>query len=141
LLRDVDSYQQDEVSRCRLASALAGLAFNLILNDQFAEAQTRCIDAQKLVDEIGDGINKTDRDNLILVQKNLAHALLFQGHYGEALAIYGKNWDKPLKGKTFGEVTLEDFAAFNKADLTHPDLFRMKQELGNFSAKTSSPRN
>jgi hypothetical protein len=39
-------------------------------------------------------------------------------------------WDKPLKGQTFGEVTLKDFAAFDKAGLTHPDLSRMKQALG-----------
>jgi len=32
----------------------------------------------------------------------------------EALAIYRQYWDKPLHEKTFGEVTLEDFAAFDK---------------------------
>ena len=59
----------------------------------------------------------------------------FQGHYDEALAIYRQNWDKPLNGKTFGEVTLEDFAAFDKASLTHPDLSRMKLALGDSSSK------
>ena len=139
LLRDVASYQPDDLSRYRLASALGDLAFNLVLNSQFAEAQTRCEEAQRLVDEIGDGVQKSDRDKLIFIQQNLAHALLFQGHYDEALAIYRKYWDKPLNGKTFGEVTLEDFAAFDKAGLTHPDLFRVKQALGNFPAKAPSP--
>ena len=45
---------------------------------------------------------------------SFAHALLFQGRYSEALAIYRQYWDKPLHEKTFGEVTLEDFAAFDK---------------------------
>src|SRR5208282_4482411 len=56
LLRDVMSYHPDDVSRYRLASVLGGLAFNLILNSQFAEAQTRCEEAQRLASEIGDGV-------------------------------------------------------------------------------------
>jgi hypothetical protein len=80
------------------------------------------LEAQRLANEIGDAVQKSDRDGLIFIQSNLAHALLFQGHYDEALAIYRQYWDKPLNGKTFGEVTLEDFAAFDKAGLTHPDV-------------------
>jgi serine/threonine protein kinase len=139
LLREVVSNQPDDLSRYRLASALGDLAFNMVLNGQFAEAQTRCEEAQRLADLLGDGVEKTDRDNLVLIQKNLAHAVLFEGHYDKALAIYCEYWDKPLKGKTFGEVTLEDFAAFDKAGLTNPDLFRMKQELRDFPAKAPSP--
>jgi tetratricopeptide (TPR) repeat protein len=139
LLRDVMSYQPDDLSRYRLASALGALAFNLVLNSQFTEAQTRCEEAQKLANEVGDVIQKSDRDNLIFIQKNLAHALLFQGHYDEALAIYRQYWEKPLEGKTFGEVALEDFAAFDKAGLTHPDLSRMKKALAGFTLQRSRP--
>jgi tetratricopeptide (TPR) repeat protein len=138
LLRDVMSYQSDDLSRYRLASALGGLAFNLVLNRQFAEAETRCEEAQELTHEIGDGIQKTDRDDLIFIQQNLAHALLFQGHYDEAFTIYRENWNKPLNGKTFGAVTLEDFAAFDKVGLTHPDLSRMKQALAKLDAEAPS---
>jgi tetratricopeptide (TPR) repeat protein len=130
LLRDVVSYETDDLSRYRLASALAGLAFKLVLNSQFSEAQTKCEEAQRLANEIGDGIPKRDHDNCIYIQKNLAHALLFQGHYEEAIAIYRQCWDKPLNGSTFGEITLEDFGTFDKAGLTHPDLSRMKIALG-----------
>jgi tetratricopeptide (TPR) repeat protein len=139
LLLDVMSYQSDDESRYHLASALGGLAFKLILNGQFAEAQTSCEEAQSLVDKVGDGIQKGERDNLIFIQGNLAHALLFQGHYEDALAIYRQNWNKPLHGKTFGEITLEDFAAFDKAGLTHPDLSRMKHALGNLAPKAATP--
>jgi len=141
LLRDVMCYQPDDLSRYRLASALGGLAFQLVLNHRFADAQADCEEAQALADKVGDGIQKTDRDNLIFIQGNLAHALLFQGHYNEALAIYRQYWDKPLHGKrkTLGDVTLEDFAAFDKAGLTHPDLSRMKQALSDLTSKFPSP--
>jgi tetratricopeptide (TPR) repeat protein len=138
LLRDVVSYQPDDLSRYRLASALGILAFRLVLDSQFAEARTRCEEAQRLANEIGDGVQKSDRDDLICIQEDLAHALLFQGHYDEALAIYRQYWDKPLSGKTFGEVTLEDFAAFDKAGLTHPDLSRMKRALSDLTSKSPS---
>jgi tetratricopeptide (TPR) repeat protein len=139
LLREVASYQPDDLSHYRLASALGGLAFHLVLDSQFAEAQTRCEEAQRLANEIGDGVQKSDRDDLIFIQGNLAHALLFQGHYDEALAIYRQYWDKLLHGKTFAEVTLEDFAAFDKAGLTHPDMSRMKQALSDLTSKSASP--
>ena len=140
LLRNVVSYQPDDQSRYQLASRLGGLAFQLVLDSQFAEAQTRCEEAQRLANAVGDGVQRSNRDNLIFIQGNLAHALLFQGHYDEALAIYRQNWDKPLNGKTFGEITLEDFAAFDKAGLTHPDLSRMKQALSDLTSKSPSPR-
>jgi tetratricopeptide (TPR) repeat protein len=131
--------QPDDQLRCSLAFALGNLGFNLILTGQFAEARTRCEEAQRLAGEIGDGAQKTDRDNLIFIQGNLAHALLFQGHYDEALALYRQYWVKPLYGKTFGELLLEDFAAFEKAGLTHPDLSRMKEALGNLPSELPSP--
>jgi tetratricopeptide (TPR) repeat protein len=139
LLREVVSYQPNDQSRYRLASRLGDLAFKLVLNSQFAEAQTRCEEAQRLANEIGDGVPKTDRDDLIFIQGNLAHALLFQGHYDEALAINRQYWDKPRNGKTFGELQLEDFAAFDKAGLTHPDLSRMKRALEDLHSKAPSP--
>jgi hypothetical protein len=115
------------------------VTFNLVLDSRFAEAQTRCEEAQRLANEIGDGVQKSDRNNFIFIQGNLAHWLLFQGHYDEALAIYRQYWDKPLNGKTFGELTLEDFAAFDKAGLTHADLSRMKQALSDLTSKSPSP--
>ena len=110
------------------------------MDSRFAEAQTRCEEAQRLANEIGDGVQKSDRNNFIFIQGNLAHCLLFQGHYDEALAIYRKYWDKPLHEETLGAVTLEDFAAFDKVGLTYPDLFRMKQALSDLTSKSPSPR-
>ena len=139
LLRDLMSYQPDDLSRYRLASALGGFAFMLILDGQFKEAQTQCEEAQRLAKEVGDGVQKMDRDGLIFIQGNLAHALLFQGRYDEALAIYLQYWGNPLNGKTFGEITLEDFAAFDKVGLTHSDLSRMKRALDNLRLEAPGP--
>jgi hypothetical protein len=44
-----------------LANYLGNLAFNLVLNRHFAAAQASCEEAQGLVDEIGDRIQKTSR--------------------------------------------------------------------------------
>jgi tetratricopeptide (TPR) repeat protein len=137
--REVVAYQPNDQSRFMLSRYLGGFAFSLVLNRRFAEAQAQCEEAQRLANVIGDGIQKTDRDDLILIQQNLAHALLFQGHYDEALTIYRENCNKPLHGESFGEITLEDFAAFDKADLTSPDLSRMKQALGDLGSETPSP--
>ncbi len=134
--REIAAWEANDQSRFALANALGSLAFNLVLDRQFADAETSCKEALALVDKIGDGVQKVDRENLIFIEQNFAHALFFQGHYYEALTIYRKNWSKPLNGKTFGEITLEDFAAFDKAGLTHPDLSRMKEAL----AKLNSDR-
>ena len=93
----------------------------------------------RLANDIGDQVEKTDRDNLIFIQRNLAHALLFQGQYDDSFAIYRQNWEKLSNGRTFGEITLEDFAAFDEAGLTNPDLSRMKQALGDLRSEAPSP--
>ena len=136
LRRDVMSYQPNDQSRYRLASALSDLAFDLVLNGQFEEAKTHCEEAQSLASAITDGIEKKAREGLVIfIQRNLAHALLFHARYDKALAIYRENWNEAVDGKTFREVTLEDFAAFNKAALTHPDLSRMKRALGDLDSQ------
>ncbi len=136
LRRDLMSYQPDDQSRYRLASALGDLAFHLVLNSQFAEAKARCEEAQGLASDIRDGMEKETRDRLVIfIQRNLAHALLFLARSDEAFAIYRKNWNEAVDGKTFREVTLEDFVAFDKAALTHPDLSRMKRALGDLDSQ------
>ena len=76
---------------------------------------------------------------MIFIQQNLDHALLLQGHYDEALAIYTQNWNEPQHGKTFGEITLEDFAEFDKAGLTNPDLSRVKEALAKLYPQGPGP--
>jgi tetratricopeptide (TPR) repeat protein len=140
LLREVVSYQpEDDASRHRLALALGTLASKLILDRQFAEAQTRCEDAQRLANAIEDGIQKTDRDNLIFIQLNLAHTLLFQGQYDEAFAIYRQNWEKPLNKKTFWP---NHAGGFRRIRQSGPDPSRpVSDEAGtDLTSKSTNPR-
>jgi tetratricopeptide (TPR) repeat protein len=94
--REITAWKPNDQSRFALANDLGDFAFNLVLN-RFADAQACCEEAQAAVEKIGDGIQKDERENLIFIEMNLAHALLFQGHYNEALTIYRKNWSKPLE--------------------------------------------
>jgi tetratricopeptide (TPR) repeat protein len=137
--RQIVAWQPNDQSKYELAAALGSLAFSLVLNGQFADAQVSCEEAEALVQKIGEGIEKRERDDLVFIQGNLAHALLFQGHFDEALAIYRENWTKPLSGKTFGESALEDFASFDKAGLSGPYLSRMKKALAKLRSDGSSP--
>ena len=140
-LQDVVSYQPDDLSRYRLASALGSLAFYLVLDSQFAEAQARCEEAQSLANKIGDGVQKSDRDNLVFIQQNLAHALLFQGHYDKALAIYRQNWDKPQHGKTFGQ---NHAGGFRRIRQSGPDPSRSVPDeagTGGFTFQRPRPMN
>ena len=68
------------------------------------------LEAKRLANEIGDAVQKSDRDGLIFIQGNLAHALLFQGHYDEALAIFRQGFQpmnyrgSPLSQHAFFDV-------------------------------------
>ncbi|MDB4730890.1 DUF4062 domain-containing protein [Akkermansiaceae bacterium] len=69
----------------------------------------------------------------LLANLNLAHALLFQGKYQDALAIYQKLWNNPQDigtGHTFRQATIADFEEMAEKNLTHPDLPKLKKALG-----------
>jgi hypothetical protein len=61
---------------------------------------------------------------------NLATALLFQGEYDQALAIYQKYWRDSWEDKTIGDAVLEDFEQLEKIGITHPDVSRIRDVLG-----------
>ena len=69
----------------------------------------------------------------LLASNNLAHALLFQGKYEEALALYQKHWDNPEKvinNGTFRQACVADFKEMAEKNLTHSDLPKLKKALG-----------
>ena len=64
------------------------------------------------------------------IYTNLAHGLLFQGKYDEALAIYREHWSQRINdSQTFGQSVLEDFEAFEKAGITHPDMRKIRENF------------
>ncbi len=66
------------------------------------------------------------------INTNLAHALLFQGKFEEAKAIYQQYKNQPYPqepGKTFGELFLKDLDELEKAGITHPDVAKIRKVL------------
>jgi tetratricopeptide (TPR) repeat protein len=64
-------------------------------------------------------------------RKNLAHALLYQGRYDEARAIYAELKDGIWSGaETYRDVFLEDLNEFEKAGVSNPDVARIRALLG-----------
>lgn len=100
---------------------LGGAAYILVLGQRFSVAEVWCRDA----------LTMGDRP---FIQGNLAHALLFQGQYEQALAIYRKYWNEAKAdvddGRTFREYTEADFKDFEEYGLSHADLPKLKKALG-----------
>ena len=72
----------------------------------------------------------TTDDTRIWIKTNLAHALLLQGRFDEAMAIY--TVIKPLKNdknKSFARICLEDLEEFEKAGIKSPDIDKVKKFL------------
>ncbi|HRZ42131.1 MAG TPA: tetratricopeptide repeat protein [Bacteroidales bacterium] len=70
----------------------------------------------------------------ILINTNLALALLFQDRYDEALQIYLKYKDMPVPDKpneTMRDSFLQDFIDLEKMGITHPDVEKIRKELAN----------
>jgi tetratricopeptide (TPR) repeat protein len=71
-------------------------------------------------------------DSPLVASVNLAHALLFQGKYDEALALYQNHWNNPEKTinvGTFREAVIADFEEMAEKGLTHADLGKLKKAL------------
>lgn len=66
----------------------------------------------------------------IWIKTNQGHALLFQGKFEQAKAIYLANKEVKLSdGKTFGKAVLDDFNDLEKAGITHPDMAKIRKLL------------
>ncbi len=68
--------------------------------------------------------------DLLWIETNRAHALLFLDRTGEAIAAYAarKGETIPDQGK-WEEVILKDFAEYRKHGLKHPDMARVEKAL------------
>jgi len=66
----------------------------------------------------------------IWIKGNLAHSLLFQGKYREALELYEEL--KPLKneeGKSYAAICLEDLDELEKNKVAHKDVDKIRTFL------------
>ncbi len=103
-----------------LKASKAGKSYLILLTKDYALAEQWA----------REGLQSTQALNASL---NLAHALLFQGKYDEAIAIYQKHWNTPEDigtGMTFREACIADLKGISEKGLTHPDLPKLKATLG-----------
>jgi hypothetical protein len=70
-----------------------------------------------------------DPENSVNNYGNLAHALLFQGKYGEALAVYREHWADPNGAQFLGESVIDDFDELAAHKISHPDVARIKATM------------
>lgn len=102
----------------QLSDAYGNLAWFQLLARQYNEAEQS---ARK-------GLS-TD-DTRIWIKTNLAHALLLQGRFDAAMAIY--TVIKPLKNdknESFARICLEDLEEFDKAGIKSPGIDKVKKFL------------
>jgi hypothetical protein len=65
-----------------------------------------------------------------LLNTNLAHGLLFQDRFDEALKVYETWKDKPVgKNRRFAQAVLDDFDAFERAGLRHPKMAEIQASM------------
>lgn len=112
-----------------LVAALANSARGYLLDENFAEAETLCSEALDLLSK-GSKPNLAASAAAALINSILAPTQLFQGNYNEALEIYRTNWNLSLEFRTFSQAVQLDFKTFETFGLTHPDLVRIRKELG-----------
>jgi len=73
---------------------------------------------------------KLSPDGAVVINGNLAHGYLFDNQFEKAKAIYQQNKDAKLQdGRTFSQSVLDDFKEFQEADITHPDMEKIKALL------------
>jgi len=97
------------------AISLCDMSFFQLLDNEYIEAE---LYARKSI----------EKDNtLVFARKNLAHTLLFQGKFEEALSYYVDLF----KDHIIQERVLQDFDELEKAGITHPDVAKIRTLLAN----------
>jgi|GEM_PF-3962567 tetratricopeptide (TPR) repeat protein len=89
-----------------------------LLKGQFKEAENYAINGIK-IDKSGEALNAI-----------LAPALLYQGEFNKARAIYTQYKGKPFDNqRSWTEVFLKDLNLLEKAGITHPDVAKVRKLL------------
>ncbi|MEL6867884.1 MAG: hypothetical protein AAFP19_25895, partial [Bacteroidota bacterium] len=98
----------------RLSNEYGSLAWFYLFTQQFQEAEQAAVRGLAL-DESQEWIHT-----------HWALALLYQGQFEEAKAIYTRLKDEPYGEGTYQSVFLEDIAALEEAGIRHPDSGKIK---------------
>jgi hypothetical protein len=106
-----------DVSRM-FSLACGRMARYMILTRQFTEAETYA------------RLDIAHSSDSTASKKNLAHSLLYQGRFEEAAALYRELQDAVMHNRTpCRAAVLEDFDAFERAGITHPDIAKIRALL------------
>jgi thioredoxin-like negative regulator of GroEL len=111
------TYKGNKKDTTDLSNEYGSLAWYQLFAKQFAEAEQSARHGLAL-DASQEWINT-----------NLASALLFQGKWEAAKAIYMLLKDKPFNNATFKQAFLEDLEAFEKVGITHADVTKIRALL------------
>ena len=118
IARRLNAKEQDKASRGLLAEVIGDRSFTLLFDRQFKAAITAAEEAQGF-----------DPEQLWLT-KIQAHGYLLSGQFTKAQAIYREHAADQLAGqRTLAQAALEDFAAFRKHGIDHPDMKRIEALL------------
>jgi tetratricopeptide (TPR) repeat protein len=111
----------DKQGQGDLDSAVAkigGLAYKFVLARDFAKAL-----------KAGDIANSFSPDEVLLIQRNRAHALMFLERTSEARNIYLKYRQKSSGDKSWQANVSSDFADLRKHGLSHPLMDEIKKQF------------
>jgi tetratricopeptide (TPR) repeat protein len=103
-----------------MAELYGDLAHYHLFNQQFAEAEAA---ARKGLDLGGVQVE--------WIHANLAAALLYQGRYPEAKALYRRYKDQSFDAEnSWAAIFLKDLTELEDAGITHPDVAKIRKMLG-----------
>jgi len=110
-----ETYLEDKENNEKIADILTNLSWYYLLNNQLADAEKIALKAF------------SQNMGFISTKINLAHAILLQNRYNEALKYYDDLLD-PKRDNLDGikKSILKDFDDLEKHNITHPDFAKIK---------------
>ncbi|MFC5457285.1 DUF2610 domain-containing protein [Prosthecobacter fluviatilis] len=125
--------------RFELASQLGNSAFEAVFQKRYKDAVAWSREALDLIAACKADHDPKRRADMVFIYGNLAHALLFQGQYEEAIKMYKDHWDAPMLGRIFKDGVAEDFAMLEKAGIGREEMARARKDLGLPAAAAPAP--
>ncbi len=119
-----------DMLRFNLAGELGNSAFAALFQKRYKDVVAWSREALDLIAACKPDYDPKERADLVFIYGNLAHALLFQGKYEEAIRMYKDHWEAPIQGRTFKEAVAEDFAMLERAGIGKEEMARARKELG-----------
>jgi tetratricopeptide (TPR) repeat protein len=116
---EAKKYPDNTALQERITQTYIDISWYQLLEENFEEAE---LSARRGLESVPDEP---------ALRCNLAHALLFQGKYAEAVAIYTALKDvEDGEGRPYGMVCTDELVTFRESGITHPDTKKIITLLG-----------